>query len=877
MKSNLKIRKSLKARITLISLVVFMVSIWSLLFYLSRVLQKDLQGELGEQQFSTVSIMTSEIDHEVVLRFSSLKKVAEHITPAILNNTSKLQTLLEDRPILDILFNGGYFVVQADGMTVADFPFSTGRIGMNVSERGWMTDALKGKSTIGKPIIGKKLQAPVFTMASPIRDSGGKVIGVLTGVTDLSKSNFLDRVVDNKYGKTGGFLLAAPQHNLIVTATDKKRIMQPLPAPGVNPLFDRYNQGFEGFGRSVNSLGVEELTASKQIPAAGWYLIVKTPITEAFAPFYNTQQHFIVATIILTLLVGCVIWWVLKHHLSPIFATVNTLTRMSEGSQPADLLPVVRQDELGLLISSFNALLKSKEEQEESFKLSEQRFRKAIEEAPFPIMIHAEDGEVLALSRTWTELSGYTLADIPTIAIWTEKAYGIHKEPVIEEINTLYNLEHRKSEGEYTVNCHDGTRRIWDFSSVSISFLSDGRRTAMSMAADVTERKRAEEEKHALEQQFQQTQKLESLGVLAGGIAHDFNNILAIIMGYCALTKMDYETTEYNILEIEKAAERAAALCRQMLAYAGKASLTQTQVNTWMLVDEMVSMLKTTIQKNVVIKPNLGADIPTSTGDASQIRQVVMNLIINAAEAIGDAEGEIYVSLEKAEIKAGQPEKDHLGFIIPAGRYILFEVTDNGCGMDDETRRKIFEPFYTTKFTGRGLGMSAVLGIIRAHNGALQLQSQPGQGTTFKVYLPVQLSKSETEEANQKVVSAAWQGSGTILLAEDEEQVKSIAIALLQKLGFTVLDATNGKEALELYRKNATEITLVVTDMGMPVMNGYELFYKLKQLDPKLPIIISSGFGEGDIISKIPREEIAGVINKPYNFDQLRDVLKRVV
>ncbi|NTV49791.1 MAG: transporter substrate-binding domain-containing protein [Geobacteraceae bacterium] len=396
-------------------------------------------------------------------------------------------------------------------------------------------------------------------------------------------------------------------------------------------------------------------------------------------------------------------------------------------------------------------------------------------------------------------------------------------------------------------------------------------------AAGELERRQAEEEKLLVEQQFQQTQKLESLGVLAGGIAHDFNNILAIIMGYCSLTKMDYENADKHIPEIEKAAERAAALSRQMLAYAGKASLSQAQVNTWMLVDEMVTMLKTTIQKNVVIKAELGTDIPFIMGDASQIRQVVMNLVINAAEAIGDAEGAIDVRLVKAELKAKHTEKDHLGLIIPPGRYILFEVTDNGCGMDEETSRKIFEPFYTTKFTGRGLGMSAVLGIIKAHNGAMQLESHPGQGTTFKVYLPVQFSKSESEEAQQKAASAPWHGSGTILLAEDEEQVKSIAIILLQELGFTVLDAENGKEALELYQQNTADINLVITDMGMPVMNGYELFYKLKQLDPHLPIIISSGFGEGDIDSKIPREEIAGLINKPYNFDQLREVLRGVV
>ena len=506
---------------------------------------------------------------------------------------------------------------------------------------------------------------------------------------------------------------------------------------------------------------------------------------------------------------------------------------------------------------------------EVALRLSEERFKSYVELSPNAVFVTDEAGQYIDVNPAASAITGFSSGELLTMKI-PDLLPPESQEWARDSFKQLLEIGYCK--GEAAFKRKNGEIGYWELIAVKLSPTK-----FMGVVADITNTKRAEEEKLLLEQQFQQTQKLESLGVLAGGIAHDFNNILAIIVGYCGLTKMDYEQAEQNIPEIEKAAERAAALCRQMLAYAGKASLTQSQVNTWMLVDEMVSMLKTTIQKNVVIKPNLGADIPSITGDASQIRQVVMNLIINAAEAIGDAEGEINVSLAKTEIKAGQAEKDHLGLIIPAGRYICIEVSDNGCGMADDTRRKIFEPFYTTKFTGRGLGMSAVLGIIKAHNGALQLESQQGQGTAFKVYLPVQLSKYETEEAHQKTASAAWQGSGTILLVEDEAQVKLIAIALIEMLGFKVLDAANGKEALELYQQNSADITMVITDMGMPVMNGYELFYKLKQLDPMLPIIISSGFGEGDIASKIPREEIAGLINKPYKFDQLRDVLRGVV
>ncbi len=392
---------------------------------------------------------------------------------------------------------------------------------------------------------------------------------------------------------------------------------------------------------------------------------------------------------------------------------------------------------------------------------------------------------------------------------------------------------------------------------------------------DVTEYKKSEQEKSLLEQQFQHAQKLESLGVLAGGIAHDFNNILAIIMGNCTLAKLDSENSEEYIPEIEKATDRAAALCRQMLAYAGKAQLTRVHVNMRQLVDEMVNMLKSTLPQNTLLKPNLSAEIPFVNGDASQIRQIVMNLIINASEAIDDSQGEISISLSKTVVCTGQGEKDHQGKEIPPGEYVCLEVADNGCGMSEETKRRIFEPFYTTKFTGRGLGMSAVLGILSAHSGALQLFSSPDEGTVFRVYLPGEPAAVEMQV--DPVSSLPWRGNGTVLMVEDEEQLRVLAGTMLKKIGFEVIEASNGREGLELFQKNSAKITLVITDMGMPIMDGYSLFLELKRLAPELPIIISSGFGDSVISSRLESKDIAGLISKPYKYDQLREVLKNAL
>ncbi len=462
---------------------------------------------------------------------------------------------------------------------------------------------------------------------------------------------------------------------------------------------------------------------------------------------------------------------------------------------------------------------------------------------------------------------------------WVDIVHPDDKDMMDEYLRVEVVSKGKPFSREYRIiRKNDGETR-WVNGLGEATFDSDGNiLTLCGTIQDITERKKVDEERQGLEKQLLQSQKMESLGVLAGGIAHDFNNILAVIMGRCSQARLKPERAGENIPLIEKAAERAAELCRQMLAYAGKAQYVQKEVNVGELVDEMVNMLKATINQNVVIIHDRPTDISMITGDASQIRQIVMNLIINASDAIGEVQGKVFISLANTEIRVGQLYKDYLGKTINPGNYVCLEVTDNGCGMDEETKQRIFEPFYSTKFAGRGLGMSATLGIISAHKGALQLSSQPNKGTTIKVYLPLQVAEPAEDHSHQQIISSIpWQCDGTILLVEDEEQIKVVAKTMLEELGFTVIEASNGKEALKLYQKNAVDITLVVSDIGMPIMDGYELIRELKGLNPDLPIIVSSGFGDTVVTSRIAREDIAGLISKPYRFDQLQEVLRVVV
>lgn len=396
---------------------------------------------------------------------------------------------------------------------------------------------------------------------------------------------------------------------------------------------------------------------------------------------------------------------------------------------------------------------------------------------------------------------------------------------------------------------------------------------------DITERKQAEEERRRLEQQFNHAQKLESLGVLAGGIAHDFNNILTVILGQCFMAREDADPDKSykpHFQQIETAANRAADLCRQMLTYAGRTEFEQTNLSLRQLVDDSVKMLQSAIKKNVTVELDLKRDVPKIKGDIGQVQQIVMNLIINAVEAVGDDNGTVKVVLSKTVYKADQKETDTFGTVIKAGTYVCLEVSDTGIGMDAETQRRIFEPFYTTKFTGRGLGMSAISGIVKSHDAALKLTSTPGVGTTFRVFFHATEADNEVENA-PAASTPSKQAGGTILLVDDEQMLRNMGELLLGMLGFSVITAENGREAVEIYRERGAEIDVILLDLIMPVMGGIEAYHELRKISSAIPIVICSGYSIESVIGTIADDEHAGFMNKPYKPDVLRDVVMKMV
>jgi PAS domain S-box-containing protein len=386
---------------------------------------------------------------------------------------------------------------------------------------------------------------------------------------------------------------------------------------------------------------------------------------------------------------------------------------------------------------------------------------------------------------------------------------------------------------------------------------------------DITEQKE-------LERKLLQAQKLESLGLLAGGIAHDFNNLLTGILGYASLVRQHLAASsplQDYVTQIETGGRRAAELCQQMLAYAGRGRFEVRAHALNDIVRDTLPLLEVSIPKKVTLALRLAEGLPAVEVDATQIRQIVMNLVTNAADAIGNKEGRIAVTTGTVAADRAYLAQTYLAPDLPEGCYVFLDVSDTGAGMTPEVQKRIFDPFFTTKFAGRGLGLAAVLGIVRAHHGALKVYSEPGKGTTMRLLLPAARRAAEPAEPRPAI---PWRGQGLALVVDDEPAVRDVAARLLQELGFDTLPARDGAEAVEIYRREAGRVRLVLLDLTMPLMDGEETFRALRTVNPAATVVLMSGFTQQESMERFAGMGLAAFLQKPFSLEVLRETLRQV-
>ncbi len=811
---------------------------------------------------------------------------------------------------------------------------------------------------------------------------------------DASKAT-LSQIIDahdrfQGFGQTGEFTLARREGESIIFVLQHRgdTVKRPAPVAFDSDLAAPMRLALMGLSGTIIDLdyrGETVLAAYEPVAVLNMGIVAKIDLAEIHAPFIRSGLIAAAIALLIVLAGTALFFWISN----PIIAHLEAYSLNLEKEVDARKMS------------------------EKALRESEEQFRRGVMDAPVPIMIHAEDGEVLRINNAWMELTGYTHSEIPTIADWTSRAYGQRMNDVLAGINSLFRRNGVVYEGEFSIRIKSGQTRIWDFSSAPLGQLPDERRLMISMAMDITDRKKAEErikqqqyllekaqelgrigtweldiignklywtdencrifgvppgsmvnyeifiekvhpddreyvdlewnaamhgkhydiehrlviddatkwvrekadvefdeggsavnaigftqdiselkqaeaEKLALERQVQHAQKLESLGVLAGGIAHDFNNLLMAILGNADLALDELSPmspARENIQEIMQASKRAAELAKQMLAYSGKGQFVIEPINLGELVTEMAHLLEVSISKKAVLKYNFADNLPTFDGDVTQIRQIIMNLIVNASEAVGDNSG--VIALSTGAMNCDRAYLDDVNEIIrasldeplPEGVYTYIEVADTGCGMDAETIEKVFDPFFTTKFTGRGLGMSAVLGIVRGHKGSLKIYSEIDKGTTIKILFPANELPDNDSVIQDKDISEKnnWRGSGTILLADDEETVCAVGKRMLERMGFSILTAPDGREALKLYLEHSDEIVCILLDLTMPHMDGEETYRELRRIRPDIKVILCSGYNEQNATQQFAGKGLAGFIQKPFNIISLREILMKVL
>jgi PAS domain S-box-containing protein len=757
---------------------------------------------------------------------------------------------------------GGEVIVSTDPRRVGDY-----RVNDLFYSRGKSETFIQNVYT--SPVTGR----PALTIATPVRDDVGRTAAVLTAHLDLAH---VDRLVADRagLGTSGEAYLVGPSSDFVSSARfGRAEYRRGVFSAGI----DRALSGDTGVGEYLNYASVPVIGAYRWNPDRELALMVEMTQSEAFAPARRLVTTILGIGLVSALVLASGVFLIALQIARPVLAITKAASAVSRGNFET-VAPVMTDDEVGVLATAFNEM--TEKLRRLYFDLNQQvdattramldleksrtLLQAIIDNSTTLIAVTDRDERFLLLNRSFERMLGVPQAEAlgktprdflpPNVAAAYLDAAGA----------ALF--ERRVAERELEMPVRDERR---SFLLVCFPLRADEAEPygVGAVATDLTEIRRAQEARSRLEAQVQHTQRLESLGLMAGGIAHDFNNILTGVIGNTDLALQSVASGSSAHAHLERvisATKRAAELTGQMLAYAGKSSLRQETFDLNALLDEMTELVKVSVPKKIAFRAELLAQPASIRANRAQIGQLVMNLITNAAEAVGDGPGSVLV--------ATRNRKDD-------GRdWVALTIRDTGRGMDPKTLARMFDPFYSTKGPGRGLGLAAVQGIVKSAGGELSVESAPEEGSTFEVVFP---SAPESMRVSPAVASAedGFTGTGTLLVVDDEPLVRSVARVLLESAGFDVVEAANGLEAVELYRARAAEIRAVLLDVTMPGLGGVEALKRIREVDPRARVILSSGYDERDTIAQLDRDQGVEFLQKPYRartlLKKLRTVLER--
>ncbi|WP_295006631.1 ATP-binding protein [uncultured Dechloromonas sp.] len=838
-------KHSLKTRITLSTVAIFVVGIWLLTLMASHMLRKDLEQVLSAAQLSTATLVAGQLDHEIDSRLKTLEQLAVAVAPIVTTAPAEVQRLLENRPLALSLFNGGVIVYDAGGTAIADVPPQTGRRGVNYMDIEVIANAIReGKSCVGRPLVGKKLNAPVFGLATPLRDAQGKIVGAISGVINLGLPSFFDRITDGRYGQTGGYLVLAPRERIIVTSSDKSRVMEILPPPGKLPVIDRFLAGEEGSAVTINPLGLEILTSDKKIPSAGWILAVYLPTSEAFAPINDLRRQLLLGALLLTLLVALLIWWILKQQLAPLLGTIQTLSDMSSPEQALTPLPVVRNDEIGQLLDSFNHLIDIVKERERELRDGHETLQHILETSTDGFWRVSAQGKLLDTNPAYSRQSGYSRDELLSMTINDLDAL---ENPVATSSRIARLIAHGSDQFETVHRRKDGSR--WPV-EVSATF-NPANGQLLGFLRDITERKRsAAELERRVEERTAELSQAKQLAESASrakssflaNMSHELRTPLNAIIGMTDLAKrkpVDARQAD-QLSKVAQASQRLLRIINNILDLskieADQLTLEQTNFQLGSIFENIHSLIaQRAAEKGLALRLNIpeGMMHLALQGDPLRLEQILLNFAGNAIKFTQAGSVTIAVSRRDA----------------PGSCELHFAVSDTGIGISPDDQKRLFTAFAqadsstTRRYGGTGLGLAISKQLAEMMGGHVGLDSQPGKGSTFwfTVRLPAATSALPCHDTAPGVDAEhqlfARHAGTRILLAEDEPINQEVSTALLEAAGLLVDIANDGAEALA--KAATTPYRAILMDVQMPVMNGFDATRAIRALPGRegIPIL----------------------------------------
>jgi signal transduction histidine kinase/nitrogen-specific signal transduction histidine kinase len=722
------------------------------------------------------------------------------------------------------------------------------------------------------------------------------VIGTATYTDDMSntvKAEVLERIagmqlLEDEYvfiGQWNGLVLAGPavgEIMLDVEDVNGLKIVQELIS------LAKSNGGFLTYvmpdidGQRVST----KISYTMGVPEWGWYVgsgVYIDEISRTIAEIREAERRQVVRTVIgssgVLLLVLVIAVFIALRVTKSVREGVTAITGFFEQASVTPILteaPKTRIPEFVQLAEAANRILVGRLRAEDAMRQSMQSSADIVRMMPAGLFIFEVENRnrviLVGANPEAERLAHITLEDWKGLEfdeIWPEAAQHNIKATFLTPLDTgqVYESDLVEFHGKYM----EGFFRVR-------TFLMPEDRLGIAFE-DVTAQKTAEDERRRFEEQVQHTQKLEGLGMLAGGIAHDFNNLLQAILGNAEMARQELPTDSpigVNIQSIENTSLRAADLCQQLLSYSGQGAFKQELIDLSYLVKDMTQMLTVSISKKIRLEIVFSEEPVLVEADAGQMRQVVLNLITNAAEAIGDIPGTIRLTTMVGQVSDENLQLSRLAQIPAAGEYAQLSVTDTGQGMDEDTLEKMFDPFFTTKFAGRGLGLATVLGIIKRHDGAVLVSAAEQEGTSFAMLLPTAKGEQQLQEPDREEPDLPGP-EATILVVDDESTVHAIAVKMLSRAGYKVLSAFNGKEALRVYIDHREEIHCVLMDLTMPEMDGMEASAAIREIDPDIPIVLASGFDEQNLVENYADYKINGFIQKPFRMAGLIEIITSVL